>query len=363
VRNPALYYEIQDYLGLTFDYDYQLLYTPSAFEDAFFGYLNSIAVAQPLTEYQSRYNEQPTRALDVTSNYWINAPSVERWLADQAGLLLGLDTSRHTIFFVNWFGRLDFKFHVYTKTDEPDPDTGYNFGLLKESRKLIAWGGTTPDDPQNGLGALHRIWFYDLSAGPEGLTDNWNLTDADVDGNDVLDYRLPLVWEYGNPNGYRPFNDLAGDLGKVTRYAALDTFITASPAYLPAISPPGLAEAIQLEINLYQADPTVDGSAYLSQDMIIDKIGALRPLSDFSLEFNTLPFTGRITEVYQYYYSGVSCYPHRLGGQPYADLLLYFTDHLGRFLEGDEDFELPIFAFNTTDDLDPGYLGPMRITG
>jgi hypothetical protein len=37
--------------------------------------------------------------------------------------------------------------------------------------------------------------------------------------------------------------------------------------------------------------------------------------------------------------------------------LLYFTDHLGQFLEGDADFELPIFAFNTTNDLDPGFLG------
>jgi hypothetical protein len=60
-----------------------------------------------------------------------------------------------------------------SSTDEPDPDTGYNFGIERESRKLIAWGGTTPDDEENGLGSLHRLWFYDLSAGPEGWTDNW----------------------------------------------------------------------------------------------------------------------------------------------------------------------------------------------
>ena len=86
------------------------------------------------------------------------------------------------MFFVNWCGRDDFKFHVYTKTDEPDPDTGYNFGIERDSRKMIAWGGTTPDDEESGLGSLHRIWFYDLSAGPEGWTDNWNVDD---------DYRLP----------------------------------------------------------------------------------------------------------------------------------------------------------------------------
>ena len=43
----------------------------------------------------------------------------------------------------------------------PDPDTGYNFGEVRASRKMIAWGGTTS-----------RLWFYDLSAGPEVWTDN-----------------------------------------------------------------------------------------------------------------------------------------------------------------------------------------------
>lgn len=357
IRNPELNYGLKEYIGLSFHYNYQLLYTPLAFENAFFGYLASIAVAHPLTIDQTLYNQQTARSLNVTTNYWIDAPRVERWLADHAGPLLGVDTHQYTIFFINWYGRADFRFHVYTKTDEPDPDTGYNFGLFKDRTKLMAWGGTTPDDPQNGLGSLHRIWFYDQSAGPEAVTDNWNLSDTDVDGDEVLDYRLPPVWEYGNTQGYRPFTDLSGDLAKVTRYAAIDSFVTASPAYQPATSPPGLADAIQLEINLYQADPGVDGSAYFKPDMIVNAVSALRPLNSFSLEFNRLPFTGRITEIYQCYYSGVSCYPGRLGGQPYYDLLLYFTGHLGQYLEGDADFELPIFAFNTTDALDPGYLG------
>jgi hypothetical protein len=334
VRVPALYYGTKDYVGLTFHYSYNVTYAAPAFENAFFGYLKSIAVAHPLTLYQSQYNQQTARSLNVTSNHWIDAPSVERWLADHAGPSLGLDTSRYTIFFVNWYGRPNFKFHVYTKTDEPDPDTGYNFGLLRETNKMIAWGGTTPDDPQDGLGSLHRIWFYDLSAGPEGNTDNWSLSDADVDGDGALDYRMPPVWEYGNPNGYRPFDNLSGDLGKVTRYAAIDSFITASPAYSPATSPPGLAESIQLDVNLYEADPNVNGAAYFNQRMITDKIGALRPLSNFSLEFTRLRFEGRITQIYQCYLTGVSCYPNRLGGQPYYNLLLYFTDHLGQFLEG-----------------------------
>jgi hypothetical protein len=113
---------------------------------------------------------------EVTDNHHIDAPTVERWLADHPPA--GVDTRQNTIFFVNWYGRPDFKFHVYTKTGEPEPDTGFNFGVETESRKLIAWGGTTPGDEENGLGRLRRVWFYDLSAGPESWTDNWNDPDA-----------------------------------------------------------------------------------------------------------------------------------------------------------------------------------------
>ena len=45
--------------------------------------------------------------------YWIDAPSVERWLAANAGPRLGVDTTRYTVFLVNWCGRSDFRFHVY----------------------------------------------------------------------------------------------------------------------------------------------------------------------------------------------------------------------------------------------------------
>ena len=80
--------------------------------------------------------------------------------------------------------------------------TGYDFGANRDTRKMVAWGGTTPDDEETGLGnrGVHRVWFYDLSAGPENWGGNWNVDDADLDGDDVADYRIPVSWEYG---GYR----------------------------------------------------------------------------------------------------------------------------------------------------------------
>jgi hypothetical protein len=342
-RYPSFYFG-NEFLGVDFKFDYNLVYADQSFEDSFFGYLDSIATPMSLTLYQDLYNQQSARTLDVTDNHWIDAPSVEQWLADNTNTMLGVDTSEYTVFFVNWYGREDFKFHVYTKTDEPDPDTGYNFGLLRESRKLIAWGGTTPDDEETGLGSLHRIWFYDLSAGPEGWTDNWNV-------DDDYGYRMPPVWEYGNLSGYRPFDNLSGDLGKVTRYVAIDLLFTTSPLYKPAISPPKIADDIQLDINVYQMDPDYDGTDYFDLPLINQELNELQPLNTFSSELNSQEFKSRFEQVYQCFYDDVSCFGQKLFGIAFADLFLYFNDHLVQFLEGDADYEVPVFAFNATDEL------------
>ena len=342
-RYPSFYFG-NEFLGVDFNFNYNLVYADTAFEDALFGYMDSIAVSQPLTLYQELYNLQANKTGLVTDNHWVDAPSVEQWLADNTNSMLGVDTSEYTVFFINWYGRPDFKYHVYTKTDEPDPDTGYNFGLLRESRKLIAWGGTAPDDEENGLGSLHRIWFYDLSAGPEGWTDNWNV-------DDDYGYRMPPVWEYGNMAGYRPFNDLSGDLGKVTRYVAIDLLFTTSPLYKPAISAPLIPEDIQLDINVYQMDPGYDGTDYFDVPLIASELNDLQPLNNYTVEMNSQNFDSRFAKVYDCFYWDVSCFGQRLFGIAFGDLFLYFNDHVINFLEGDGDYEVPVFAFNATDDL------------
>ena len=348
-RYPS-FYRGNEFLGVDFSFDYNIVYADTTFEDAFFGYLNSIATPMPLTIYQYAYNFQSAATGFVSNNHWIDAPFVEKWLADHAEPELGVDTTKYTVFFINWYGRSDFKYHVYTKTDEPDPDTAYSFGELRDSRKLIAWGGTTPDDEESGLGSLHRIWFYDLSAGPEGWTDNWN-----VDNN--LGYQIPPVWEYGNLSGYRPFNSLSGDLGKVTRYVAIDLLFTTSPLYKPAISPPEIAESIQLDINVYQMDPDSNGLDYFDSPLIADELNELKPLNTFDVELNSQDFDSRFAKVYNCFYTDVSCYGQRLFGIAFGDLFLYFNDHIIQFLEGDADYEVPVFAFNATDELFTGYLG------
>ena len=223
-------YGITEKLGLDYTFDYTPYYTSKSWEDSFFGYLSSIAVKKPLTEWQQTYNDQANNVLDVTDNRWIDAPKVEKRLIDNAPA--SIDTRRPTIFFINWWGRKDFKFHVYAKTGEPDPDTGYDFGANRDTRKIVAWGGTTPDDEETGLGnrGVNRVWFYDLSAGPENWGGNFDVDDADLDGDGVADYRIPVSWEYGS---YRKKSELPRDLGKVVRYVGLNLLFASSPLYPP----------------------------------------------------------------------------------------------------------------------------------
>ena len=353
-RSPSFYQGAPERMGLSFQFDYNMVLTSAAYEDAFFDYLTSIAQAQPLTVYQNLYNQEPPRALTIAGNHWIDAPSVDQWLADNPPP--GVDTSKYTIFFINWFDRPDFIHHVYAKTDEPDPDTNTNFGL-RHSRKMIAWGGTAANDPEGGPASTSRVWFYDLSAGPEFWTDNWNITTANLDGG-APDYRMPPVWEYGNANAglYRPFDNLSRDLGLVARYVAVNLLFTTSPLYKPMISPPSVPGAINVDFNVYQANPALDALTMLDAAYFTARINALQPSNQFTTDITSQPFSSRAAAVYTCFFADVSCYGRKLFGIAFADLFLYHNDHLTQFIEGDEDYELPVFLFSGTDTLNAGGL-------
>ena len=358
-RVPA-FYGVSQPLGLNYSYAYNVVFADSGFEDDFFGYLSSIAQDQPLTLFQELYNEQVNKTEEIASNAWIDAPSVEKWLAQNAGAKLGIDTRQYTVFLVNWYGRADFRPHVYTKIGEPDPDTQFDFGLL-ESRKLIAWGGTTPDDEESGLGTLARIWFYDLSAGPEAWSGNWNVDDADLDGDGSLDYRMPPVWEYGSAAGYRPFNDLSGDLGKVVRFVAINLLFTTSPLFNPALSAPKLPSTVKLNLHLYQGDPNADGRDWINAPYALTEISKLQPLTVFSASLKELKFEGRPSNVYDcamtfFTPDWQSCFGNRIG-VPAADLFLYHTDKLIQFVDGGADYEIPTFCYNLDDNRFVPFLG------
>jgi hypothetical protein len=344
VVRSRLLYGVTEKLGITYTYDYRVKYADRAYEDRFFKQLGKLAKPAPLTEYQTAYNNQKNNVLDVTANHNIDAPSVEKWLAYNAPS--GVDTRRNTVYFINWYGRSDFKFHVYTKIGEPDPDTGYDFGARRDSRKMIAWGGTTADDEETGLGSTRRVWFHDLSAGPESWTGNYDVDNADVDGDGEADYRMPAAWEY-RAGGFRAPGELAGDLGKVTRYVALNLLMTTSPLYPVELPTPEPPKSINLDSNTYEGWAGVDASAkYIKPKLLVDELSELRWRNRFSFDNQDLPYDARAEECYVGLLEDVSCYPGS-GYPAFANLYLYNRENLARTQDdqGKVDYELPIFNY------------------
>jgi len=350
VNRAPHFYGLNSPTGVGFSYDYNIVYANSQFENAYFAYLSSIAKPDRITAFQDLYNQQHARTLTVNQNHKIDATAAERWLGDHSLPMLGVDPSQYTIFFVNWYGRTDFKFHGYVMPDEPDPDTGVNrqetdlFGF--NQFQLSAWGGTAPDDAESGYGSLRRVWFFDLSAGPEYVQYGWNIDDADTTGDGELDYRLPHIWEYGNVNGYRPFNTLSYDLGLVTRFAAINLLFTTSPVYDVALSAPKLPSSIQLNLTLFQGDPDLSGKSRLHTDYALQKISKLQPLSTFSVLLKERPLTGRFEEIFKDWIAFTPSYGnnHNAQNSYFGNFYLYYQSHLNQFMTGDADYEVPILA-------------------
>jgi hypothetical protein len=239
VRYPQSYGLQGRDTGLLYEFRYSFEFKGPKFTDGFFDALSSMGRRGRRTLFQQLYNDQINNVLDVADDVlYLDAPAVEAWLNrnDNRGHDPG-----YTIYFVNWYGRPDFKFHVYEKTDEPDPDTRHNFGL-NESRRIIGWGGSSG-----------RIWFHDLSAGPEAWTGSWNVDDEDLDGDGFYDSRITPIWEYAE-GGYALPEWLGNDLGVVTRFVAINLLFTSSPLYDPMVTAPGSGGSKVVHVAMFEDD-------------------------------------------------------------------------------------------------------------
>ncbi|MDQ1357600.1 MAG: hypothetical protein QOG44_1973 [Acidimicrobiaceae bacterium] len=359
VRWPLNYGRVVP-VGTNFPLRYHPTVAPANFDDRFFAYLSSIATPHPLTRYQQLYNGQAARSTTLTANSWIDAPSVERWLGDHARTDLGVDPRQDTLFFIDWYGRPDFKFHVFTVTNSPDPDTGVNTGLVSDRAKVAAWGGTYTPGHESRDGT-RRVWFDDVSAGPDYASGGWDLADRDVDGDGYLDYRIPPVWEYRNTAAYRPFTSLSSDLGKLARYVATDELFVASPLYSPRLPSSTIPSSVEIDVNTF-ADTATPTAALLKPDVVAAREQALQPYNEFSVQVHPQPVPGPGLDAYKCWLTayldpagvGTTCYP---GRSPYGtaaeDLLFYQQDHHSQLTTGQHDFAIPVLLYNIPDDLAP----------
>ena len=337
VRAPPFYGLMGRDLGLEYNFQYNVTFKGKKFADQFFGYLQEIGTPGELTVFQQLYNDQENNILDVTGPVlYIDGPSVEAWLAEN----LNVKPESYTIVFINWYSRPDFQFHVYTKTDTPDPDTGHNFGEDPFSA-LNAWGGTTS-----------RLWFYDLSAGPEWNTTNWEVDNPDLDGDGIEEYRMPPIWEY-HKEGYRRRGALSKDLGLVTRYVAINLLFTPSPLYDPLVTAPGAGGDKVVHINMFEDDPRSHGADLINTDLILSHLMETEPYYDWQIHFQDRdPIDDRARRAFRIF-TGFrqrdDCWNDF--GVPFAELFCFFDANLSTYVPAytEEDYVISVFAFNTTD--------------
>ena len=129
-------------IGLRYRYDYRAVFADDSFEDALFGYLASIAIG-PIpggTVFQQAYSAHPLAAEPIPASYIVDATAAERWLAAHAGPMLNVDTTRPTVFLINWHGRPDFVFHTYGFLNQP----GYPVPLGPHPRGPVGRVGRQP---------------------------------------------------------------------------------------------------------------------------------------------------------------------------------------------------------------------------
>jgi hypothetical protein len=334
--------------------DISLTFADADFEDAFFDHLTSVGVPVELTDAEAAYNVQPSAETTISEPLAIDAIDTERWLGEHLGEI-GIDTFEPTVVLINWHSRPDFRFHHYTKTGDPDPETLVDAGTSWPwSTSLIAWGGTAADDVSDPAGAVYRVWFHDLSAGPDAFTVNWELTTPDLDYDGLVDNRLPPVWEYGSTNDYRPFDDLTGDVAAVVRYVAVDSLFFPAPLYKPALSPPLLPESISVDVNRF--GPAGGPSSPLDLDAMLAPLPQVAPWYSYSAtrgDATIDPRLGTVLDcwlVNNSYEQGTSCYGDRAYGYAYYDLFLWAYDNYNRLVRGDANHHVPVVWFDLAED-------------
>jgi hypothetical protein len=333
VRFPQFYGLNGRDIGLEFRFTYRVVHQTRDFENRFFSFLARTGTEGPLTAFQNQYNAQTKNVLDVAGPVlYIDAPKVERYLATHdTG-----DSRRYTIYFINWYGRSDFRFHVYTKTDEVDPDTGYNFGIQRGSRKMIAWGGSQS-----------RSWFYDLSAGPESWTNNWMVDD------DQSEYHMPPIWEYA-AGAYRAPSQLSSDLGLVARYVGVDLLFTTSPLYDPLVTAPDVGGSKVAHVAMLEDDPGSSGLTFIDREFMKRELQKFEPYYSWKVGLtDTNPIDAdakRALDIFAEILDTDDCW--NSFGTPFAQLFCYFSANLPRYIPAyrPRDYVGEIFAYNTTGD-------------
>ena len=339
-RYPTFYDpENPEYLGIEFTLEYHFVFASERFTENLFDYINSIGTLASPTLFQGidpswGYSAQPGALLTITENLWVPADPVEMWLEKNMKRIGHLEG--YTIFFLDGYTNGYLPFHTYY-FDEPDFDTGHNFGFM-DSRQSIAFGGK-----------YDRVWFYDASAGPEYWSYNmwpelyWN-PEAQA---------KPPIWHYEVL--VDPVTRLSIDLAEVARFIAINLMFTSSSLYRPLL-------ATKIHINVVMFENATDvgywGQDYFDPEIVEQVYEDFEPHKEWKVTFSdrNLMDYPVLNEIFANWAQGE--YSLYMPLFPYAEIdfyiYYYMVSGLDPFLDEEAsewaDYSIPVFAYAVKDD-------------
>jgi hypothetical protein len=337
-RYPTFYNpENPEYLGIEFKLRYNFIFATATFAKSLFSYISSQSTLGPPTEFQKLYNSQPGSRLTITQNLRVPAENVELWLEKNMHKI-GCPEG-YTVFFLDGYTSNYLTFHTYF-FDEPDFDTKAQFGL-RDSRQSIAFGGK-----------YGRVWFYDLSAGPEYWSNNW---DPNLYWN-PSEQAKPPIWHYKFTD--KPVKTLSRDVGEITRFIATNLLFTPSSLYRPL-----LASKIHINVVMFEnaTDVGYFGKDWFNATTTEQVFESFEPHKEWRVTFSdrNLMDYPRLNQIFANWardqYDNASLYIP--GFTSYIDFYTYFfseidlkTEFLDPTASAWADYSIPVFAYAVTDD-------------
>ena len=327
--------------GVFFDIKYDFVFATPEFKNQFVSYLKEIGREGP------SYN--PWWGM-YTYNLFFDAQKVEGWLYDNNADYGGLPENGYTFIISNL---TEVQSATYEQMNEPKVSAPtphyYSINFQDWDRDYrpryrefaVAWGGS------------HRLWYLDLSAGPEYWT--W------VSQSDVPYVPLQVALKVFNVNPYtqvgkRWLSQYMSDyIGEAVRNFAIPQFVY-SPRY-----------SGRYRIVVYILDNRTDDErkevtirSTVNSEWITEAFEQLFPYSrvETSVKIKSVSDYPELQDqILKYTYSSVNS-----SGAPYVDLrstYSYLQSHLRTFVpdyrRDETEFTIPIFAFAFSGNYHFGY--------
>ena len=110
-----------------------------------------------------------------------------------------------------------------------------------------------------------------------------------------------------------------------------------------------------MDVNLYQGNPGLDARSFYRPAVTQARLAGLQPYTKISTQVSDLSLAGRELDVYKCFLGPTSCFGNSLFGISFGEFLQH-EHQITKYIEGDADYEVPVFAYFTTPQLSAGGL-------